>query len=624
MTEPTDNNPQLDGETGAPSPIEDRLSAHFRGEAELIPTAESLERPTSLNAVRQRAERRRSRRQAGVGIAAAACIAVVGFGALQLSNDDQQNDVAAVETTTTIPGADEATDDSTEASPVDSEPELIDALLANGGPKLAWEAVEGLPDDVVSYSIAATPEAFFTIGALNGLTTVYRSTDGRVWEPIAEDLELAAYRVQASDGVLLLEGGPSALSDDFGGPFSPEFLVSRDGGQTWSTLDLPETAALDVPVGGIAIEQSSTVQVAAAGEALVAVQSSFLFTDVQLLLAENGINSADWEVVDNGILFFEEGVGQGDDFVAFSELSAFADTDLTDAEIADLLGSEQTATNVFRSIDDGPFEPVDIGVELDAEFASITSVDGAAVLQIFGPQSQAFRSTDGVTWTAIETEVEIFSPGAGGQSLLGFSPNGLLESVDGGQTWAAIDVLPELSPMQLLRSDLGVTVISSPGMGAPSSIAIPDIEVTKDNLTFSVSFDDGADGDVRLVDNETGEVLRFIAADELDPETQNGPGLIWDEEAESVSLYSLDTDELLITITLDDLLAASPDVATTGIEEFLIGHSLGDDDFGWIKTSDLVDSPDAFPMLAATDDVIIVSFEGPNGADLFVANRVAE
>lgn len=634
MTEPNDFNDHngFNDQNGAAAvsannvtSIEHRLSTHLKGEAELIPTDASLGQPASLASLRERAERRKNRRQAGLATVAAACVAVVGFGALQLGSPSDENDVAAVATSTTVPI------DTTDSADDNSSAEPGETSLVSSGPGLNWERVEqGLPDGFGSFSIAATADAFYAIsepGIENpstNRTTVYRSEDGRTWTAVAEDLDIDAYRISHSGGTFLLEGADPNGSGLNSQSFAPIYLSSTDRGVTWQPLDLPVDTepfqATGTQIDGVPYSESPSVSVVVVGDTTVVSVSTFRFVNVPELVGADEAFNFGYEVDREGIRLYDEN-GQPGELVPFEEIPAFLDSGMSKQEFSDAINSELSSFSIYRSVADGPYEKTNLELSDETAFVSLLAAGDRFIAQAFGMEESTvhFQSTNGLDWEPIEFDADVYSPANNGLSLIGYGPEGPVESTDGGDTWKPVSAGDNVSIFEAARSSLGLTVVAN-----GTQAGFPDVspELTKDGVTVRVEFS-SLDTVIVLIDEETGEILREIGSAELD-EDGDAPGLVTSESG-VIEITDLETGELLIQFTEEEFEAANADLdPISGPETFNIGHTVDDgQNFNWLSISDLGLSDGDFPTIFATNDVVMLQVQGRSGAQIFVADALA-
>ena len=629
MTEPIDNNHAADNADDNVLSIEDRLIAHLKGEAELIPTDASLGQPASLATLRERAERRKNRRQAGLAAVAAACVAVVGFGVIQFNAPNDENDVAAIATSTTVP------EEPVETS--DSDPEGAsgndESGLVSSGPALNWQLVEGgLPNDIDAFSITATPDAFFAIdtpgfeaGTVHQ-TSVFRSEDGRTWLPIAEELDIDAYRITHSGGTLLLEGTePGGDLTEALPSFETVYMLSTDNGSTWNQPEIPVPTqsgpTSGAPLDGVLYRESPSLSLAAIGDTIVIGVSTFRFVDVPALVGREGEVDYGYEIDDSGVRLYDENGNRGE-LIPFEDVPAFTESGMSASEFVTAIESELSSFAIYRSVDGGPFEETNLALPESPMFVALLAVGDSFIAQTFSQEgsSNHLRSTNGLDWEVTELDVELYGPANSGSSLIAYGPTGPAESLDGGETWTPITIgESNASVFEATRSDLGLTVIANGGVDNFPNVTP---ELTKDGITLRVEFSGIDSGGITLTDDETGEILREISFDDLNEDGSTGPGLIETDDGH-FEIYDLDTGELLFQFTDEEFEDANPELnGPSGPDAFYIGHTQDGANFNWIPVSELGFGQDEFPNILATDDVVLLQAQGSSATEIYIADSL--
>lgn len=536
----------------------ERLTAHLQTEAELIPTL-----PTDLAAtdrIERRAVRKQRRRTAAVGTAMALAVAGVGGGAMlasaptnELISADQVSDTADDALTeelaeATTAAASEEGDNGGSSGTLEA-PELI-----SDGPAMGWIEVPspgGNATDVFVHD-----GRFFTIANSPGApATLWSSTDGTAWSDRPLPGEADNWSGMSSGDAIVLTGFPRP--DDPEQPIQNETWFSTDLGETWRTVDLPDSS----PSAGV----DSFTTVTALGDVVLATVSS-------------------------------DAVSEGPDGLSFA---------------------------VYRSVDSGPFEPVDLGQLELGDFAEVSVKAGAFELVIYDNFERRFVSSDGATWTSVSSTSifrQVVQPGENDQLALSYSSEfpSLERSSDGGATWQEPFEIDDLLIVAAAFNDDGYVLSVQTGTDAEFEEApVFDFEptLTKGDLVITV---DVEFAEITVTDATTGtEVFRT----ELD-DNGEGEGLTYDEELDVVTITDIDTGELIVSFTGEEFGAANEeqfsalDTFPSGLQ---IGFTADGETYGWQTPEEAFGVDTGWVDVDSNGEVILATVFSGNGLRIFAA-----
>jgi hypothetical protein len=258
----------------------DRLENYFQTRAGSLDVA-----PGDPDRVTVRSAQRRHRRIAGVAtMATVVIIALVAYAATGGSSTDTVTDTAGAPTSSAgasanAPGLHWTTVD-----------------VPSG---LAWSSSSTLAADGAIYALSTAPGSA-TKDDDAGRRTLYRSTDGRAWEPRSTPADLHVSSL-ASSGTQLYAVGTAPA----GGSFDVVVATSTDGASTWSAAHLPMPHA-DLLARFPQDVTASPPLVAAGPGGVIAAVSVTASPDVSRLAAKQGIALGDqWQVTPTGVDVFE-------------------------------------------------------------------------------------------------------------------------------------------------------------------------------------------------------------------------------------------------------------------------------------------------------------------------------
>lgn len=494
----------------------------------LTASAASISRPLSrLESVKTESRTRK------VGVAAtAAAVVLVAVGGTALGVQAIRN--ASDDEPTTIATGPAGT--GTTADPAGSTAATVVAIG-----EVQW-IQSGLPFRQGDLSAAtAGPDGFIAIGQDyndpngNGARLMI-SESGYDWTVLDSPLPRNGW-IQT----LVYEGGRyigvGNQFDEIAGRDSPVVLVSDDG-RSWETLSVPVEPSIEID--GLSIRVYTSVNTASVvGDELIVVGNQHAEEDLFQLIQESlpaDVPSTDnWGVSPGGIDFYDfqgnlirtvsaEELGLSPELFALMSSGrtvAWRSTDRgvtweetgvgsgfgPESYLAQLLAGEESSLalvygrfgGTIWSDAGGEWAPLDLGRGVianglarlnDEFFVAGSDVDGAAV----------WRSGDGITWEAIESES--FADLA--VERLVASPHGLLAIGQAGQTQA-------IGPA-IVQTDDGFTVeIDSAGRYA---VTDPDGNLVLELFGNEIQY--GAEGGIVLANPDTGETVVTLDQRQID------------------------------------------------------------------------------------------------------------
>jgi hypothetical protein len=390
---------------------DDRISRYLADRAATIEL-----RPAHVDAAVGRATRRRRTRRS---LAAAGLALTVGATAVVLTQ-----------------GGEPAAEVAVQAATVTDTPFDWAVAESSSGLSSLGTTATALTDDGSVYAVSTAPGP--QVEGTPPPATLYRSTDGADWTPVALPADFWATSVAGAGSQLYAVGTSPA-----GGGVEHRIVSSADGGTTWSTAavdTVPDELRSRYP-GEIRAGHPS---VAVRGDTVVVSTRVYADLDVRAR-APGGLSDEEWwQETDDGVVVVSAPVCEGATTTAVPPASPSPDDVAAAPERADPVGDsgaagalqespaacgedgvERTYTWAELGIDDelrdlalrgrtivavsqdgGEFTPVDVGVGAH-EAVPVATDDGFtlfATRYATGPHppepsvTTALHSTDGVTW----------------------------------------------------------------------------------------------------------------------------------------------------------------------------------------------------------------------------------
>jgi len=336
------------------------------------------------------------------------------------------------------------------SGPSGDDVQVGNSMLAPTGPlTLDWHRYDGGPseaqatfqdDQGVIYALATAPG---TAEPNDTTRALYRLGDDGTWQPVVlgEDVAPRAVDVSGRAGLLYaVSTGPGDGEDD---PLA-QLSTSADGGQSWTTEDLP---SVPPPSDAIEWERHQNLAVESNGSATIAlVTTTFSPVASEELFPE--LADDDWsysvEVREEGLALIRQEVTTLDEGAVMVEPGSESET-VRVVPWSDL-GIESSAalappSEVFRSEGDG-WQPLESD---GGHYDGLTMAGGRFVLigsPTSGTPTVVRTSEDGSSWS----DAELPAPGrvVGLDNVLVDVPDELSGVIhvsgDGGRTWQPVDI----------------------------------------------------------------------------------------------------------------------------------------------------------------------------------------
>ncbi len=538
----------------------ERLTDHLRDEAELIPHL-----PTGGDAtdrIERRAVRAQRRRTAAVGTAMALAVAGVGAGAMLASAPTNELISADQVSLTADDALTEELDEATAATTNESA-----------------DAADGSSSDSLE------PPALVSDG------------------PAMSWTEVAAPTAEFVD-VFVHEGQFMAVGNSSDGTSS---LWSSADGTDWAQRPVPVTAE-----NWSAVSSGDAIVITGFPPSDDVEDPSFGQTWFSIDLGDN------WRLLDL------PGINTPTGFDGFSTVAALGDVVVASVTIDDPASAPNgPLVTLFRSVADGPFEPVDLGQLELGDFVEVRVNAGAFELTVYDNFERRFTSSDGETWTGASTSStfrQVVQGGAQDQLALSYSGEfpSLQRSSDGGATWQEPFEIDDLLVVgAAFNADGYVLNVQAGGF---EEFEEPLVSTMRPSLTkggFEISIDVEFE-EITVIDLESGEE---VFRTELD-ENGEGDGLTYDEGDDVVTITDQETGEIILSFSGEEFAAAN-EAMFNGIDglssNMQIGFTADGETYGWQTAAEAFGVDGGWIDLDSNGDVILATVFTSEGPAVFAA-----